>query len=334
MMYFCTLFDSNYVSKGIALYLSLEQQTEDFVLYVMGMDRKCQEILNSNAFKHMVVECIDDVDSPELKEAKENRSRAEFCWTCGSFITDYFLHKYNMPNITYLDSDLMFFHSPKVVFDELEHNKASIGLTPHFTKYSLFGKYCVQFVYFMNDEDGRACLRWWRDECLKWCYSRVENGKYGDQKYLDYFAEKYNHVYEISNRGVGIAYWNMDDYSFKDGKVIYEGNQWPIIFFHYSGINVGVENDVLLFRHTMFLTDVIRNNFVEPYAILLKGVFTRKLNTPIDHITIAPLNYFAYYLKVMAYYVNKALPIDWLVSMVMKWKYKSWNSPYSERMYN
>ena len=56
MMNFCTLFDSNYASKGIALYLSLEQQTDDFVLYVMGIDRKCQKILNSIGFKHMIVE--------------------------------------------------------------------------------------------------------------------------------------------------------------------------------------------------------------------------------------------------------------------------------------
>ena len=79
MMNFCTLFDSNYASKGIALYLSLEQQTDDFVLYVMGIDRKCQKILNSIGFKHMIVECIDDVyncvksfddTSPEVLDLK------------------------------------------------------------------------------------------------------------------------------------------------------------------------------------------------------------------------------------------------------------------------
>ena len=331
MMNFCTLFDSNYASKGIALYLSLEQQTSDFVLYVMGMDRKCQEILSAIGFKHMIVECIDDVDSPELAEAKSNRSRAEFCWTCGSFFTDYFLHKYNLPDITYLDSDLMFFSSPQVVFDELERKNASVGLAPHFMKYPLFGKYCVQYVYFKNDIYGSSCLRWWRDECLKWCYSRVEDGKYGDQKYLDYFADKFNRVCEIEIRGVGVAYWNMNDNSYKDGYTYYKGQKWPTVFFHYSGINVQVKDGVMTFRHTMYLTDVIRKTFIEPYADLMKEAFTKYLNTPIREVVITPLSVWNYRVKSITHYLNKVLPIDWAVAQVMKVKYKESHKPYSEK---
>lgn len=331
MMNFCTLFDSNYASKGIALYLSLEKQTEDFVLYVMGMDRKCQEILNSIGFKHMIVECIDDVDSPELAEAKGNRSRAEFCWTCGSFFTNYFLNKYDLPDITYLDSDLMFFNSPKIVFEEFEKKNASVGLAPHFMKYPLFGKYCVQYVYFKNDVDGRNCLRWWRDECLKWCYSRVEDGKYGDQKYLDYFAERFDHVCETENRGVGIAYWNMDYCEFKDAFTIYRGNKWHSVFFHYSGINVQVNDGVMTFRHTMYLRDIVRKTFIEPYAELLKIVFTEYLNTPIREVEIVPLSKSNYRAKTVTYYLNKLLPIEWLIYQVMKVKYKESHKPYSEK---
>lgn len=331
MMNFCTLFDSSYASKGIALYLSLEQQTSDFVLYVMGMDRKCQEILNAIGFKHMIVECIDDVDSREVAEAKSNRSHAEFCWTCGSFFTDYFLHKYNLPDITYLDSDLMFFSSPQAVFDELKRKNASVGLASHFMKFPLFGKYCVQYVYFKNDKDGSDCLRWWRDECLKWCYSRVEDGKYGDQKYLDYFADKFNHVCEIENRGVGVAYWNMNDNSYKDGFTFYNGGKWPTVFFHYSGINVQVKDGVMTFRHTMYLTDVIRQTFIEPYAELMKGAFTKYLNTPIREVVITPLSVWNYCVKSITHYLNKVLPIDWAVAQVMKVKYKESHKPYSEK---
>lgn len=331
MMNFCTLFDSNYASKGIALYLSLEQQTDDFVLYVMGMDRKCQEILNAIGFKHMIVECIDDVDSPELAEAKSNRSRAEFCWTCGSFFTDYFLHKYNLPDITYLDSDLMFFSSPQVVFDELERKNASVGLASHFMKYPLFGKYCVQYVYFKNDKDGSECLRWWRDKCLKWCYSRVEDGKYGDQKYLDYFADKFNRVCEIENRGVGVAYWNMNDNSYKDGYTYYKGQKWPTVFFHYSGINVQVKDGVMTFLHTMYLTDIVRKTFVEPYAELMKRVFSEYLDTPIREVVVTPLSKWNYRAKTITYYLSKVLPIDWIIYQVMKVKYKESHKPYSEK---
>lgn len=330
-MNFCTLYDSNYISKGLALYLSIAKYTDDFTIYVMAMDRKCQEMLIALAFKHVVVDCIEDIDDPKLAEAKGNRSRAEFCWTCGSYTTDYFLHKYELPDITYLDSDLMFFCSPQVVFDELKASNASVGLAPHFTKNPWTGKYCVQYVYFKNDKDGSGCLRWWRDECLKWCYSRLEDGKYGDQMYLDYFADKFNHVCDIENRGVGIAYWNMNNYRLTKNKVVYKGKEWPQVFFHYSGFNVKVEDRTLVFRHTMYLTNSVRNAFVEPYAELLKDVFTKYLSTTIEDVLVEPVNRKEYAIKATMHYLNKILPIEWCTEQVMKLKYKESHKPYSER---
>ena len=330
-MYFCTLFDSNYISKGIALYLSIEHCTKDFTLYVMAMDRKCQEMLKMMTFEHMVVDCIEDIVDPALMAAKNNRSRAEFCWTCGSYITDWVLHHYELPDISYLDSDLMFFSSPQVIYDELERKKASVGLVPHFMDYPLFGKYCVQFVFFKGDKDGVECLRWWRDECLKWCYSRVEDGKYGDQKYLDYFAGKFNHVCEIENRGVGVAYWNMNANSYKDRYTYYKNQKWPTVFFHYSGINIQVKENVMIFRHTMYLTDIVRKTFIEPYVDLMKVVFSQYLSIPIREVNIIPLNKWNYRAKAITYYLSKVLPIDWIVYQVMKVKYKESRKPYSEK---
>lgn len=330
-MYFSTLFDSNYISKGLALYLSIERYTQDFTMYVMAMDRKCQQMLSEMGFSRIVVDCIDDINDPKLAEARNNRSRAEFCWTCGPYITDYFLHKYNLPDIAYLDSDLMFFNSPQVVLDELSTKNASVGLTPHFTKYPLFGKYCVQYVYFRNDADGSGCLRWWRDECLKWCYAKVENGKFGDQKYLDYFKERFNHVEEVENRGVGIAYWNMNDNTFRDGYTYYRGKKWPTVFFHYSGVNVKVENGVMFFRHTMYLTESIRKSFILPYADLMKVVFEKKMDTPIHEIVVVPLNKWNYCAKTITHFLKKFLPINWAIAQVMKLKYKESRKLYSEK---
>lgn len=331
MMYFCTLFDSNYISKGLALYLSIEKYTDDFTLYVMAMDRKCQKILSDMNFDKIVVGCIDDITDSKLAEAQNNRSRAEYCWTCGPYITDFFLHKYRLPDISYLDSDLMFFSSPQIISDELVKKNASVGLAPHFTKYLLFGKYCVQYVYFKNDENGSKCLRWWRNECLKWCYARIENGRFGDQRYLDYFTEKFSNVYDIENRGVGIAYWNMYCNRYSDNKVIIKGKEWPQVFFHYSGINVKVEDGVMYFHHTMYLTQNIRKTFVEPYAELMKLVFDKYLDTPIHEVVISPLNKWNYREKTVIYYLNKVLPIDWIVAQVMKVKYRESHKPYSER---
>ena len=49
-----------------------------------------------------------------------------------------------------------------------------------------YGTYNVGILGFRNDAAGRACLQWWRERCLEWCYDRVEAGKYADQKYRNF----------------------------------------------------------------------------------------------------------------------------------------------------
>lgn len=333
MMYFCTLFDSNYISKGIALYLSLEKHTEDFLLYVMAMDRKCEEMLNGMNFKHMAVECIEDIESGALLEAKQNRSRAEYCWTCGSVATEHFFRTKQLPEITYLDSDLMFFCSPVCVEKELKDANASVGLAPHFINNTMFGVYCVQYVYFKRDKDGEECLNWWKNECLKWCYSKLEDGKYGDQKYLDYMEDMFGHVHAIENRGVGIANWNQEQYKYDASNYTlkHEGKVWPIVFFHYNGVNVKIEDNQLVFVISKYLIKSVRNLFIKEYAELLTEVYNKYLGVKVEGYEIRPQNKTKVFLNKWFVMIRRNKLCMWFEKKYMEHKYAQRVSPYSER---
>ncbi len=332
MMYFCTLFDSNYISKGIALYLSIAKYTDDFVLYVMAMDRKCEQMLNNLNFNHVIVECIEDDISPELEKAKSNRSRAEYCWTCGSYITDLFLHKYNLPEITHLDSDLMFFNSPQIIQNELIEKKASVGLSPHFIHDTTFGKYCVQYVYFKNDKNGTEALRWWRNECLKWCYSKLEKGKYGDQKYLDYMSQMFDGVVDIENRGAGIARWNEMFYKFGDSFLSYKGKQYSYVFFHYSGYNIKSESNNLVVLQNYYLTSPVKRYFIKPYIELLKYIYDKYLNVKIDDVSYirnyGNIKAIGLYMK---FYISRYKWGDYINKIIYMVRYSKRKQPYSLR---
>jgi hypothetical protein len=332
-MYFCTLFDSNYISKGIALYLSLSRYIDDFLLYVMAMDNKCFDKLTQISFDKMRVEFIRDIEDEELLKAKQNRSRAEYCWTCGSVVTEYFFRTKNLPNITYLDSDLQFFSSPKCIEEELIQANASIGITPHFIKNTLFGKYCVQYVYFRRDKNGKACLEWWKDQCLKWCYSKIDNGRYGDQKYLDYFDKKFNHVHSIENRGVGIANWNMEQYKydFNSKKIYYRGRDWPIVFFHYNAINAKVQGNQLILINSKYFPEYIKKTFLKSYANLLTKVYNEYLGLHISSYLIRPQNYLKVLINSIWIHFRKNKIAMKLEDFYLRHKYSVRTSPYSER---
>lgn len=279
MMNFCTLFDSYYLHKGIALYLSLERVTSDFHLYVMAFDKNSYEKLKSFGFDKMTVEFLDDFETPELLAVKPSRNKAEYCWTAGPSVIYHFLIKYKLDKITYLDSDLFFLSDPIVI--EKESGDCSVVITEQGISEEdakKYGRYCVQYLTFKNDKDGLGALTWWRDACIDWCFQIMEPTRYADQKYLDEFPNRWNNVYVLKNLGAGIAPWNMNKYQYTNDSLTYKGESWPLVFFHMHGVVVKVKEGVLIAESVHHaLNKVVIQLFYEPYAALMAEVSRKYL---------------------------------------------------------
>jgi len=292
MYWFCTLFDSNYLYKGLALYRSLSNVCNNFHLFILACDDNCDLILKSLNLENTTIISLSKFETKELLNVKEGRNNAEYYWTCGPSFIYYCLNQFNLDHCTYLDSDLMFFSSPKPLFDEIGKN--SVAITEHFTKRTdkLGGRFCVQFVYFKNDGDGMKALTWWLDQCIEWCFARYENGKYGDQKYLDYFPEKFNNVHIIENRGCGVAPWNFKQYKFIDNQnFVFRNKKYKIIFFHFHGIRIDlISNKLILKTITYDLNKQVKDNIFMPYLQLIKDIYCTDLNIPIEDIYIEKRN--------------------------------------------
>lgn len=320
-MYFCTLFDSYYIHKGIATYLSLERVTTDFHLYVMAFDGDCYEKLKSLGFDKMTVELVDDFETPDLLAVKPSRNKAEYCWTCGSAVTWHFLNKYRLPNITYIDSDLFFLNDPKIVFDEI--GEKSIAVTEHNSRdSSLSGRFCVQFNYFKNDEEGRTALKWWRDSCVEWCFDRYEDGKYGDQRYVDQFPHRYKSLCIVKNLGAGIAPWNMNRYDFTDHSLKFEGREDGFVFFHMHGIKSEFKDDKLVLRCVdCLLNDETKELFFEPYAALLLEVYNKYLGREINGFVIVRKSMKAIWFSKIKYCFRTNPVAKWIYKDLLGIKY-------------
>lgn len=324
MMHFCTLFDSYYIHKGIALYLSLENVTQNFHLYVMAFDKECYDKLKSLSFKHMTIELVDDFETPELLAVKPTRTKAEYCWTCGPSVIWHFLTKYQLPSLSYLDSDLFFMGNPQIVFDEI--NEKSIAITEQGVSKkseSLYGKYCVQFMYFKNDDIGRAALAWWRDSCIEWCFQRFEDGKYGDQKYLDQFPFKFKSLCVISNYGAGIAPWNMSKYQYKDNTISYNGQVYPCIFVHMHGLKMTIFNKKMLLRsYDGIITQSYRDAYYNRYAELLMVLLNNYFGQEIEEYTVKGVSFSReMWYKLRALLRNVKI-VQWLYFKVFKQTYR------------
>jgi hypothetical protein len=143
--------------------------------------------------------------------------------------------------ITYLDADLMFFSSPEPIFEEV--GEASILITEHrylpeFDKAETNGIYNVQFMMFRRDTDGLKALHWWRDRCLEWCFARCEDNKFGDQKYLDDWTERFNNVHVLQHLGGGLAPWNATKYFLQKLQESVYVDRDQLIFYHFHQLAI------------------------------------------------------------------------------------------------
>ncbi len=242
---FVTLFNSRYLSRGLALYESLKNVMTDFMLYIIAFDDMAYYKLNQLCLDNVELISLSEFEDADLLKAKSNRTEQEYCWTCSSKSILYILDKYHLERCTYIDADIFFFSTPLVLLEEMGQN--SVMITGH--RYSDYcdqaevsGKYCVQFVTFKNNPQGMQVLQWWVDQCLEWCFARVENSRFGDQKYLDQFPVKFQGVHELKNPGGGVAPWNVDQYTFlKPDKKIYMtrkgyNDNTPLVFFHFHSL--------------------------------------------------------------------------------------------------
>lgn len=234
---YCTLFDRNYLIKGLAMYQSLERHAERFRLYILCMDDTAYEVLQRLGLASAELIRLTVFEDPALLAVKPDRTVAEYCWTCASCLPVYVLEQHpEVDFITYLDADLLFYSPLQPIYDEIGNASSVIvehRFSPRFLPALVNGRYNVQWVSFRRDADGLETLHWWRDKCLEWCFYRLEDDRMGDQKYLDCWTTRFKGVHELQHVGAGTGPWNYANYSIReeDGQVRID--DLPLIFYHF-----------------------------------------------------------------------------------------------------
>ena len=149
-------------------------------------------------------------------------------------------------------------------------------------------------MYFDDSRESLEVLTWWRERCLEWCYNRHEDGKFGDQKYLDDWTTRFPCVHELKHLGGGLAPWNIQRFSFRrDNKILKgftritkglegntqyaihntqntEGGDFEAVFFHYHGVKLYQDSNYILAPKMYVLKPNVKTLFYVPYLQKLK----------------------------------------------------------------
>jgi hypothetical protein len=309
---YCTYFDHNYLSRGLALYHSLRRHAPDARLWVLCLSEACYGALVELNLPNLVPRLLADFEAadPEVAATRPTRSAIEYYFTCTPAWMLFVLN--SEPDsewVTYLDGDLFFFASPDPIYVELQD--AAVAIIPHrysakIARLQKFGVYNVGWVGVHNDPEGKRIIEWWRQKCIEWCYDYVDQERFADQGYLNSFPGMSERTKIIENIGANLAPWNVGNYQieFRDQAVMID-TVHPLIFFHFQGLKKDLWYFIFnshRFYRAPFSVDV-RVHIYRPYLDELLAI--EKTVSPVLQVSDTKLHRRSAAIDLRQFFVNR-----------------------------
>ena len=239
MEHYVTLFDSLFLPQGMALHKSMDRHAGLYTLWILCIDEAAYFALTKLDLLNVRLLQLSELETDELKRVKAKRTKGEYCWTLTPFAPRFvFEADVTVKRVTYLDADVWFRKHPAPIFREFEASGKHVLITDHayapeYDQSANSGQYCVQFMTFSRGA-GEVVRKWWEERCIEWCYGRFEDGKFGDQKYLDDWPERFgNEVHVLENKELALAPWNAMRFPY--------GNA---VFFHFHGLRITSKHEL------------------------------------------------------------------------------------------
>jgi hypothetical protein len=236
---YCTYFDHNYLSRAVLMIESLRRFDAKSPIYVLALSDLCEDILQELSLPNVRIIALTALEKayPELGPIKQQRTLIEYYFTLSPFLPHYLFATTDADRVTYIDGDLYFYTSPQPVIDSL--GDAPVAITPHrfsyhYRNHFVYGRFNVAWITYRRCAEGLDCLNSYRAECTEWCFDRVEDGRFGDQKYLDAWPDRYPSLKIIEHKGFNLAIWNAGGYVIRVRNNVVMIDDDPLIFYHFA----------------------------------------------------------------------------------------------------
>lgn len=262
MEHYVTLFDSLFLPQGLALHMSMERHVNNYILWIICVDDQVHEDLSKLNLANVNLLRLSKLETAELLTVKTARTKVEYCWTLTPFAPRFvFEADSTVHRVTYIDADVWFRKNPAPIFREFDASGKQVLITDHayapeYDNSALSGQYCVQFVTFSR-EGGEVVRKFWQDRCIEWCYARTEEGKFGDQKYLDDWPQRFSEfVHVLINKELMLAPWNATRYPY--------GNS---VLWHFHALRIisNPPEKLSVVNGDYFLPKCTLDNVYQPY---------------------------------------------------------------------
>lgn len=174
----------------------------------------------------------------------------------------------NYDRVIYLDPDIYVYERLQPVEDALSSGDNFV-FTPHFN--DMFeedgcnpdypdimqaGTYNLGFVALNKCDDTIRMVTWWANLLEKKCINDQKKGIFVDQKWMDLVPGFFDHVKILRDAGLNVAYWNLSHRTITKENEKFFVNGRPLLFFHFSGLDVNNINIVSKHQNRYMLKDL------------------------------------------------------------------------------
>lgn len=249
-----TICSNNYLAQAFTLGDSLLQSNPDYTFLIGLCDQRNEQVDYSTISKYPIVD-VQQIGIDSLDDMASRYNIIELNTSVKPFFFKYLLNTYaHADRVLYIDPDIYVYDSFKLIDDAFD--EFAFQLTPHILSpipldgkhpgenfFLKYGIYNLGFLGLKRTPEVMDFLNWWADRLVLFCYKRVKDGLFVDQKWIDFVPVYWKDVKIWDHPGMNMAYWNFHERSLTQRGDQYWVNQSsPLIFFHFSSIKANQPN--------------------------------------------------------------------------------------------
>ena len=261
MEHYVTNFNMGFLPQGLTLYRSMQRHLKAFKLWVVCMDTDCFNALHALNLPNIKPINFLSFESEAYRCLRGERTVAEYCWTINPLNPHLvFAKDSSIEQVTYVDADLWFLRSPESIFQEFSNSRKSVLVTEHaylpqYDQSSSSGIFCAQWISFVRGR-SEPLRKWWEEQCFQWCFNRSEDGKFGDQKYMENWPILFpDLVHSLSNPKLILAPWNAQDKDLNNG-----------VAHHFHGLRI-LDDAHYVVKSFYLISDECQRKIYKPYLM-------------------------------------------------------------------
>lgn len=309
-LYFCTFVNYGYLDRALAMLESMRQCIEAFSIEILCFDTATVDFFNKHSFPEVICMPISDFEKrqPDVAATKNERTQSEYFFTCTpSFICDVLERNPSINIITYIDADMIFYNTPQPIF-ELMKNKSIMATEHGFIERDMhnlkYGRFNAGWVTLRNNSTGKECAYRWRNQCVAWCFDRLEDNKFADQKYIDEWPELYADQMLIAPPSINCGPWSLvkNELTQKDETLML--NHQPLVAYHFQGLRIFSPNHFYLGYYFPYSPTLILKTLYYPYVRTLVSMVGKYNLTSAGQQQRYPSGNFLYKL-ITGYWIDK-----------------------------